>query len=133
MLRALVLDYAGVLTDVEGERLFEAARTLRAHGVRTALLSNAAGGPAAREAFADRFDVVVFSGDVGVAKPDVAVFRLTADRLGVAPSECVFVDDSVRNVAGAVAAGMVGVRHVGVEETLAELGVLFPVLVPGTG
>ncbi len=133
VLRALVLDYAGVLTDVGGERLFAAVQTARVHGVRTALLSNAGGGREAREAFADRFDAVVFSGDVGVAKPDVAVYHLTADRLGVVPSACVFVDDSVANVAGAVSAGMVGVRHVSVEETLAELRVLFPFLVPGSG
>lgn len=43
-----------------------------------------------------------------------------------------FVDDSPRNVAGAVAVGMVGVRHVGVDETLSELGVLVSGLDCGT-
>ncbi|EHY88753.1 HAD-IA family hydrolase [Saccharomonospora azurea] len=133
VLRALLLDYAGVLTDVGAQRLYAAVRIARAHGVRTALLSNAGGGPEAREAFGDRFDAVVFSGDVGVAKPDVAVYRLTADRLGVTPGECVFVDDSAVNVAGAVSAGMVGVRHVSVAETLAELEALFPFSVSGSG
>ncbi len=132
MLRGLVLDYAGVLTDVGGDRLFAAVRTARAHGVRTALLSNSAGGPEARRGLTEWFDAVVFSGEVGVAKPDAAVYRLTAEKLGVDAGACVFVDDSPRNVAGAVAAGMVGVRHVSVEETLTELEALFPVLVSGS-
>ncbi|WP_298180084.1 HAD-IA family hydrolase [Saccharomonospora sp.] len=132
MVRGLVLDYAGVLTDVGGERLLGAVRRARAQGVRTALLSNAAGGPEARRGLADCFDVLVFSGEVGVAKPDAAVYLLTADRLGVPVDECVFVDDSPRNVAGAVAVGMVGVRHVGVDETLSELGVLVSGLDCGT-
>lgn len=132
MVRGLVLDHAGVLTDVGGWRLLEAVRWARTRGVRTALLSNAAGGSEARRGLGDCFDVFVFSGEVGVAKPDVAVYRLTADRLGVAVDECVFVDDSLRNVAGAVAAGMIGVRHVNVDETLAELSVLIPGLDRGT-
>ena len=129
MVRGLVLDHAGVLTDVGGWRLLEAVRWARTRGVRTALLSNAAGGSEARRGLGDCFDVFVFSGEVGV---DVAVYRLTADRLGVAVDECVFVDDSPRNVAGAVAAGMIGVRHVNVDETLAELSVLIPGLDRGT-
>ncbi|EIF00321.1 HAD-IA family hydrolase [Saccharomonospora glauca] len=132
MLRGLVLDYAGVLTDVGGERLLAAVRTARVSGVRTALLSNAAGGPEARRGLTAWFDTLVFSGEVGVAKPDAAVYRLTADRLGVEVGDCVFVDDSSRNVAGAVAAGMVGIRHVSVEDTLMELAALFPVLDSGS-
>ncbi|MEY7972724.1 HAD-IA family hydrolase [Saccharomonospora xinjiangensis] len=125
MLRGLVLDYAGVLTDVDGERLLAAVGTARANGVRTALLSNAPGGAEARRALGGWFDAMVFSGEVGLAKPDVAVYSLTADLLGIDARACAFVDDSATNVAGAVKAGMVGVRHVRVQDTLDELAVLF--------
>lgn len=129
MLRGIVVDYAGVLTDVDGPRLLDVLDTARDQGVRTALLSNAAGGGAVRRRLAGWFDTLVFSGEVGVAKPSEDVFRLTADRLGVPVSTCVVVDDSAVNVAGAVAAGMVGVHHTSMADTLAELGALFPGIV----
>lgn len=52
------------------------------------------------------FDVVVCSAEVGVAKPEPAIYRVAARRLGLAPPECLFVDDSVANVAAARALGM---------------------------
>ncbi len=121
-----MLDYAGVLTDADSGLLLGAVHAARGHGVRTALLSNADGGGAVRRRLSAWFDALLFSGETGVAKPDAAAFRLTADRLGLAPSACVFVDDAAHNVAGAVATGMVGVRHRSVTETLGELAVLFP-------
>ncbi|EHR52554.1 haloacid dehalogenase superfamily protein, subfamily IA, variant 3 with third motif having DD or ED [Saccharomonospora marina XMU15] len=131
MLKGIVVDYAGVLTDAEGARLLAALDLARGHGMRTALLSNADGGRPVRDRLAPWFDVMVFSGEVGLAKPDVEVYRLVARRLGLTPGECAFVDDSAGNVAGAVTAGMAGVRHVSVEQTLAELAVLFAGVVPG--
>ena len=57
------------------------------------------------------FDDVVASGDVGLGKPDPRVFLLTAGRLDVAPAECAFVDDVLRNVEGARTAGMLAHHH----------------------
>ncbi|WP_245975827.1 HAD-IA family hydrolase [Amycolatopsis palatopharyngis] len=128
MLRGLVLDYAGVLTDAGASELLDVLERARSVGIRTALLSNAASGRPVRRSLSAYFDEQVFSGEVGVAKPDREVFLLTADLLGVPADACVFVDDAARNVAGAVAAGMVGVHHSSVSETLTELAVLFPSL-----
>ncbi|NIH87334.1 HAD-IA family hydrolase [Amycolatopsis granulosa] len=125
MLRGLVFDYAGVLTDPDAGDLLTAVGRLRARGIRTALLSNADGG-AGRGRLARYFDVFVFSGEVGLAKPDPRVFHLTAGRLGLPASACVMVDDSRRNIDGATAAGMTGVHHTSVADTLAELSALFP-------
>lgn len=124
----LVLDYAGVLTDEDGHRLLDLLDRARDRGVGTALLSNAAGGGSVRRRLSGRFDELVFSGEVGAAKPERAVFLLTADRLGLPAEACVFVDDAPVNVSGAVAAGMIGVNHVSVDDTLAELAALFPEL-----
>jgi HAD superfamily hydrolase (TIGR01509 family) len=74
----------------------------------------------------DYFDELVFSGEVGVAKPDPAIYLVAADRLGLPAVHCAFVDDSAANIRGAVHAGMVGVHHRSVGETLVELNVLFP-------
>ena len=58
----------------------------------------------------DLFDVVVCSGEEGVAKPDRAIFDLTLARLGVAPEEAVFIDDSPGHVAAARALGINGIH-----------------------
>ena len=49
---------------------------------------------------------------------------MTADRLGLAPSACIFVDDLIGNVRGAVAAGMVGVHHADPESAAEEIAIL---------
>jgi len=128
VLRALIVDYAGVLTDVDGDPqreppILTAVREAHEKGVRTAMISNAEVGP---DWLPDVFDAIVLSGAVGLAKPDVRIFQLTADKLGVEPGECVFVDDLIGNVRGAVAAGMVGVHHRRADATLAELAALLP-------
>jgi putative hydrolase of the HAD superfamily len=57
------------------------------------------------------FDDIVCSAEVGLAKPEVAVFHLASERLGVPPARCVFVDDSDQNVEAAQRAGMKAVLH----------------------
>lgn len=52
------------------------------------------------------FGVTVVSGDERVIKPDPAIYRALLDRAGVAAAECLFIDDSAKNVAGAQAVGM---------------------------
>ncbi len=126
MLKGLLVDFAGVLTDPDAGRLYDYLAAAREQGTRTALLSNAPGASdQVRDTMAEYFDTLVFSGEVGVAKPDRAVYLIAAERLGLPAVACVFVDDSVTNVRGAVDAGMVGVHHTSVETTLAELAALF--------
>jgi len=99
----------------------------RAAGLRTALLSNSWGNEYDQELLDRLFDTSVISGEVGLRKPEPEIYRLTASRLGVAPAQCVFVDDLAPNVRGAVAVGMVGVHHIDTETTVAELEALFEV------
>jgi len=108
-------------------RMIRAVAKARESGLKTGLLSNSWGNRDSYEFdhFDTLFDAVVISGEVGLRKPDPAIYALVARDLGVDPSECVFVDDIGANVRGAVAAGMVGVHHVETETTLGELGVLF--------
>ncbi len=69
----------------------------------TGILSNS--GPGAREAerhfgFEDVTDDIVYSHEVGLVKPDPAIYALAAERLGVEAHEIVFLDDVAECVDG---------------------------------
>jgi epoxide hydrolase-like predicted phosphatase len=70
----------------------------------------------------DLFDVVVCSGDEGVAKPDPAIFELVLARLKVAPEEAVFIDDTPRHVEAAQALGLHGIWFTTAETLARDLG-----------
>jgi putative hydrolase of the HAD superfamily len=100
-------------------------RRARAAGIPTGLLSNSLGGggydvytgydlPAL-------FDVIVISHEVGLRKPERPIFKLAVDRLGLAPQDCVFVDDTFANVRAAREFGMTAVHFTGEAEQLAEV------------
>lgn len=84
-------------------------RRLRRH-YQTAIISNAMPGLmtllTGKHPIADAFDVIVGSGDVGIAKPDAAIYQLTLDQLGRQAEEAIFIDDSQRNIEGARAVGL---------------------------
>ena len=104
------------------EEMVEAVRSARAQGVRTGLVSNSMGaGRYDRSTFPELFDGVVISGDEGMHKPQPAIFHLGAERVGLEPSECVFVDDLRENCEGAEAVGMTAVLHRGAGSTLPRL------------
>jgi putative hydrolase of the HAD superfamily len=56
--------------------------------------------------FDELFDVILDSSVVGLRKPDPAIYRLTCERLGLQPSELLFVDDLECNVVAARELGM---------------------------
>ena len=108
------------------EPMIEAVRELRAGGVRTGLVSNSWGTGIYEPRMLDElFDAVVISGDVGLHKPQPEIYELGAERLGVAATDCVFVDDLRENVAGAEAIGMTAILHRDPKATIAELHRLF--------
>lgn len=56
-------------------------------------------------------DIAVVSGDIGVHKPDPALFAYTAERLGLATEECIYVGDHpINDIKGALDAGMKAIR-----------------------
>jgi putative hydrolase of the HAD superfamily len=96
--------------DFDG-RVLQWAADLRAHGLRTAILSNlprALGEELrATPGFLDPFDHVTFSYELGSIKPEPAIYRDAIRGLSVPPHEALFLDDRLENVEGARAAGMV--------------------------
>jgi putative hydrolase of the HAD superfamily len=106
----------------EDEEMLAAVRRARAAGIRTGLVSNSMGaGRYDRSTFPELFDGVVISGEVGLHKPQPEIFLLGAERAGVEPEACVFVDDLRENCEGAEAVGMTAVLHRGADTTLPEL------------
>lgn len=105
------------------EPMIDAVRRARAAGVRTGLISNSWGDGIAYEPalMEELFDAVVISGEVGMHKPQPEIFRLGAERIGVDPEDCVFVDDLRENCEGAEAVGMTAVLHRGAERSIPRL------------
>ena len=104
------------------ETMLGALRRARAQGIRTGLISNSMGaGIYDRSTFPELFDGVVISGDEGIHKPQPEIYELCCERVGLAPGECVFVDDLRENCDGAEAVGMTAVLHRGAERTLPRL------------
>ena len=110
------------------EPMLAAVARARASGIRTGLISNSWGTRRYdRALLAELFDGVVISGEVGMRKPAPEIYRLGAERAGVSPEDCVFVDDMPVNLDPAAALGMATVHHVRAEETLVELEALLGV------
>ena len=105
--------------------MVDVVRAARTAGVRTGLLSNSWGLDYERDGWDTLFDAVVISGEVGLRKPDPAIYALASQQLALIPEQIVFVDDLRPNVRAAAAAGMVGVQHVDLETTVSELEILF--------
>lgn len=93
------------------EPIIERVRSLRTEGYRTGLITNnVREGSATWRAMLpldELFEVVVDSCEVGMRKPNAAIFHHTLELLGdVPPDQAVFLDDSPGNVAGAQRAGL---------------------------
>jgi epoxide hydrolase-like predicted phosphatase len=118
--------FGGIRAD---EAMAEGVRRARKAGVKTGLISNSWGEGLAYEPalLEELFDAVVISGDVGMHKPEPEIFLLGAERIGVAPGDCVFVDDLRENCAGAEAVGMTAILHRGADGTLEQLEELLEV------
>jgi putative hydrolase of the HAD superfamily len=111
--------FAGMEPD---EAMIDAVKRAREGGVKTGLISNSWGhGRYDRSAFPEMFDGVVISGEVGLHKPEPEIFELGAEKVGLSPEQCVFVDDLRENCAGAEAVGMTAVLHRGADTTVPEL------------
>jgi epoxide hydrolase-like predicted phosphatase len=104
------------------ESMVQAVRAARAAGVRTGLISNSWGTTRYPHQLLDElFDGIVLSGEVGIRKPAPRIYELGAETIGLAPGECVFVDDLPFNLPPAQELGMVSVHHTAAETTIAEL------------
>jgi putative hydrolase of the HAD superfamily len=112
--------------DIIDRGLMTFIRSLRPrHG--TGLISNAWDGLRPymqREKLDDAFDTLIISAEVGVMKPEAAIFHHALEQLEVKPREAVFVDDFAENIAGCEAVGMHGILFKSTEQAFKDLNKL---------
>jgi putative hydrolase of the HAD superfamily len=101
------------------------ARDLRMGGLKTAILSNM---PADHSAYLrstapwlEYFDHKVFSGEMGVVKPDAEIYHASLRGLDVQPEKALFIDDNMANVEGARALGIESVRFESIAQLAADV------------
>jgi putative hydrolase of the HAD superfamily len=98
---------------------------LKQHGIRTAILSNMGDTVLAsiqREFdWLPRFDVLIWSFEHKMAKPDPAIYSLTLDKLGTLPEETLFIDDKEANIDAARGRGLLGIQFSTIEKLREDL------------
>lgn len=109
---------------------------LKARGYRIACITNnvktGSGAGMARDqekanavaAVLARFEHVIESSEVGVRKPQPEIYHMACDKLGLAPSDCVFLDDLGINLKPARAMGMGTVKVLNAAQAIADLSAL---------
>ncbi len=97
------------------EPMIDWAKRLQAGGTKTGILSNLGdemmNGVLGSFPWLTRFDFLLWSHTLLLAKPEPEIYRHAAAGLGVAPAEILFVDDREDNIEGAVLAGMQVIRY----------------------
>jgi len=109
--------------DVVDRDLLNFLRSLKPK-YKVGLISNAWSGLRAyieREKFADVFDHMTISAEVGAVKPSAKIYQFALDQLKVQPKEAVFVDDVIENIEGCEKVGMRGVHFKDTESALHQL------------
>jgi putative hydrolase of the HAD superfamily len=104
-------------------KVFSLVSSLHEKGYKTALLSNTER-PAVKffhELGYGMFDVLVFSCEQGVAKPERRIYEITLEKLGSEAPHCVFIDDRRDYVQGAKDAGLNAILFKSVDQTKHEL------------
>jgi FMN phosphatase YigB (HAD superfamily) len=95
---------------------------------RTGIISNSFVGARQREqecyGFGDMTDLIVYSHEAGMSKPDPRIYQLACDGLGVPAAGTVFLDDVPENVTAAAQAGLHGVLFTGTTQAIADIQAL---------
>jgi putative hydrolase of the HAD superfamily len=121
---------AGMLAGLQpDQRIVQAAARARAAGIRVGVITNSWGtepfDPYAGYHLHERYDAVIVSGEVGIRKPDPAIYLVAADKLGLPAGACVLVDDVAANLPPAAELGMATIHHVDGVATVQELEQVF--------
>jgi HAD superfamily hydrolase (TIGR01509 family) len=69
----------------------------------------------------DRFDLLVWSFELGLVKPDPGIYHYLLEKLGTAPEETLFLDDKLLNVEAALALGIRALEFSTVDRLRADL------------
>ena len=98
---------------------------VKQRGLRTAILSNMGDVICAHilkeHAWIQRFDVLLWSFELDLVKPDPAIYRILLERLAIPPAEVLFIDDKIANIEAARALGIQALLYTSVEQLRADL------------
>ena len=106
------------------QKMVQLVKDLKEKGYIVAVLSNV------MDIFADFhkvrghykiFDALFLSHEIGMAKPDLKIYKHTVEKLGVKPEECVFIDDKKENLTPAKELGMHTILFQSVTQVRREL------------
>ena len=92
---------------------------------QTAILSNSFAGARGKEQeryhFAEMCDLIIYSHEEGISKPERRIYELTCERLGVQPAEMIFLDDHQRPVVGARELGIHAILFQNTAQAIADI------------
>lgn len=100
-------------------------KRLKEHGLQTGILSNM--GDSVLESIAqsfawiEDFDVLIWSFEHRLAKPEPAIYELLLERLGTVPEETLFLDDKLENIEAARQLGIRGLQFSTVDQLREDL------------
>jgi putative hydrolase of the HAD superfamily len=107
------------------EPMLKWAKSLAEAGMKIGILSNMGEDTLAymRQEFSwlGDFDHHTWSCELGIAKPDPAIYTYTCEKLGVPPGEALFLDDKAENIHAAEAVGLTGIQFRNIEQLQREL------------
>jgi putative hydrolase of the HAD superfamily len=120
LMRDLWEEYLGTL-NVELAAYFAGLRPR----YKTAIISNSFVGAREKEqeryGFGDMCDLIIYSHEVGIKKPDRRIFDLACERLGIQPSEMIFLDDVEEAVAAARELGIHAIHFKETSQAIADI------------
>jgi putative hydrolase of the HAD superfamily len=132
-------DVLAVIAGAIRPGMVAALDTIRAAGLKLGCITNnvpGSSGPAmaadaqAESRYAEifaRFDHVIESSRAGVRKPDPRIYLMMCETLGVAPEECVYLDDLGINCKPAAALGMTAIKVTGEAQALRDLSAVLAI------
>jgi epoxide hydrolase-like predicted phosphatase len=92
---------------------------------RTGIISNSFVGAREREqeryGFEQLTDEIIYSHEVGISKPDLRIYEMACERLGVLPEEMIFLDDVEPNVEAAQDLGAHGILFTSTAQAIADI------------
>lgn len=128
MIKAVLFDWGSVLrskaTGRRAKPVYALAAGLRIHGIKTGIVSNIYTIIAKILRLMgdyDGFEPVILSSDVGLDKPDPAIYRLAIEKTGVKAGEIIFVDNRTDNIKAASDIGMQTVLAKNPDQIVAEV------------
>jgi FMN phosphatase YigB (HAD superfamily) len=126
VIKAVIFDCFGVVLDImRGTKIDQTLELIKElKGDYTlALMTNAASRYSLDQRFNpgeldELFEVIVISGEVGWDKPAPEIYTMTAEKLGVLPEECLFIDDIPSFTNAAAALGMQTFTYLNIPESI---------------